>query len=364
MTSPKKKKSKSKSIKQIAIQSYQRIMIDLSPERIWQMDEKELSSLLDKRLPFLRSRKIRFYAPSFMYYKTSHYCSSPDYFPTISVTGAGCALKCKHCGGKLLNTMHPAATPRALVELCARLKQKGAKGVLISGGCLPNGTVPLSGFIDAMAKIKRELSLTIFVHTGIVDDRTAVALNRAGIDAALIDIIGCETTIKEIYNLDVSVKDYADSLRALHEAGIEFVPHVIVGLHYGKLQGEFNALRMISEHKPSAVVVIAFMPIRGTEMGNVEPPKPLDIARVMTTARVMFPRIPLVLGCMRSNNRGRAETEILAIRAGADAIAFPTEKTVEFAGEHGYSPSFSSFCCSQIYVDVKNDLLARNNRGH
>ncbi|MCK4439883.1 hypothetical protein KAU85_02750, partial [Candidatus Bathyarchaeota archaeon] len=45
-------------------------------------------------------KKIHFYAPSFMYYKTSHYHSSPTDFPTISVTGESCALNCKHCGGK------------------------------------------------------------------------------------------------------------------------------------------------------------------------------------------------------------------------------------------------------------------------
>ena len=53
-------------------------------------------------------KKIRFYAPSFMYYKTNCFCSSPAAFPSISVTGSFCALKCKHCGGKVLNTMMSA----------------------------------------------------------------------------------------------------------------------------------------------------------------------------------------------------------------------------------------------------------------
>ena len=252
-----------------------------------------------------------------------------------------------------MNTMHPATTPDALYELCFKLKERGALGCLISGGCLPNGAVPLEGFVDAIARVKRELGFTVFVHTGVIDVPTAKALKNAGVDAALLDIIGSDETIRDIYKLDVSVKDYRDSLQALHEAGIAFVPHVIVGLHYGKLKGEFDALQMISKYKPSALVIIAFMPIRGTEMEDVEPPRPVDIARVIASARAMFPETPLVLGCMRPRGKDRSETEILAMKAGIDAIAFPTEEAVKFAECQGYKASFSPLCCSQIYLDMK-----------
>jgi uncharacterized radical SAM superfamily protein len=289
-----------------------------------------------------------------MYYKTDYYCSSSEDFPTVSITGSGCALKCKHCGGIVLNTMYSAVTPEELLNTCATLKEKGAKGCLISGGCLPNGTVPLSGFMTTIAKIKKQLGLTVFVHTGIVDFTTANALKKAGVDAALIDIIGSNETIREIYNLDITVKDYADSLRALAAAEMPFVPHVVVGLHYGKLKGEWKALELISKYTPSALVVIAFMPIRNTEMEKVKPPRPQDIARVLAAGRLLFPDTPLVLGCMRPRDEQRCETEILAIKAGVDAIAFPTEQAVRFAESQKLKVSFSSYCCSQIYVDIRS----------
>jgi uncharacterized radical SAM superfamily protein len=108
---------------------------------------------------------------------------------------------------------------------------------------------------------------------------------------------------------------------------------------------------MIARYKPSALVVIAFMPIRGTAMAEVKPPQPTDIARVTATARLMFPETPLVLGCMRPKGKHRAETDILALKAGANAIAFPSEKAIKYAENQGYSLSFSSYCCSQIYMD-------------
>jgi uncharacterized radical SAM superfamily protein len=256
--------------------------------------------------------------------------------------------------------MYPANTPEKLFNLCLQLKRDGASGCLVSGGCLPNGSVPVENFVDAIEKVKRELGLTVFVHTGIIDFDTAKKLRKAGVDATLIDVIGSDETIREIYNLNISVKDYEDSLNALHDSGIIFVPHVIVGLHYGKLKGELHALQMISRYKPSALVIIAFMPIHGTKMAGIEPPEPIDMARVITAARLKFPKIPLVLGCMRPKGKHRNKTDILAIEAGVDAIAFPAEEAIKFAENQGYKIVFSSFCCSQIYRDVKNQEISDN----
>jgi lipoyl synthase len=323
-----------------------------TPETIWSLNEVELRSLLDSEILKPIQNTIRFYAPSFTYYKTKHYCSSTNAFPTISVTGNACALNCKHCGGKVLETMHPAMTPEKLFELGLKLKKNGAKGCLISGGCLPDGSVPLDDFVPILERFTRELCLTVFVHTGIIKKETAFALKEAGIDATLIDVIGSAQTVRKIYNLSVTIQDYTNSLKVLQEAKLNIVPHVIVGLNDGKLDGEKQALQMILKIKPSALVIIAFMPIHGTSMAKTLPPKPTDISKVTALARQMFPETPLILGCMRPKGRSRGETDILAIKAGVDAIAFPSEEGVEYAKSKGYNTAFSSYCCSQMYVDA------------
>jgi len=325
----------------------------MDAETIWRMPEKEFISMVERGFFPNRLGRIRFYAPSFVYYKTKYFCSSPKAFPSISVTGRFCALKCKHCNGKVLHTMFPALTPKELFNLCLELRDKGAVGCLISGGCLPDGSVPLNKFWNTIAKVKRDLGLTVVVHTGIVDPFTARRLKEAGVDAALIDVIGSDETIREIYQLDVRVDDYDRALRALHQSGIPFVPHVLVGLHYGKLKGEFQALQMISKYAPSAVIVIALMPIRGTPLENVQPPSPEDVARVLVAARLMLPKTPVVLGCMRPKGKHKTETDRLALRAGANAIAFPTEEAIRLAESMGLEITFSSLCCSQIFNDAK-----------
>jgi uncharacterized radical SAM superfamily protein len=327
-------------------------MENVSPEAVWHMTDKDLLSIFYGKSLSSKRRRISFYAPSFMYYKTSYYSSSPTDFPTVSITASSCALKCAHCDGRVLETMYPAVTPEGLFELCKRLKLRGALGCLISGGCLPNGSVPLVGFIGTIGRLKRELDLTVVVHTGVVDFQTAKALRESGVDAALIDVIGSDETIKQVCKMNATTQDYTRALEALSAAGVNFVPHVIVGLHHGKLKGELHALEMISKFKPSALVIIAFIPIRNTPMQNVQPPSPMDVARVILAARLMLPQTPVVLGCMRPKRNHRKETDVLAIRAGVDAIAFPTEEGIAFAEKQGYKVSFSSLCCSQVYMDA------------
>jgi uncharacterized radical SAM superfamily protein len=326
-------------------------MPNLAPQTLWNLKDTDFLDLLDRGTFKPIKDNIRFYAPSFSYYKTKHFCASTKAFPTISVTGNACALNCGHCGGKVLETMHSATSPEELYTLASKLKAEGASGCLVSGGCLPDGSVPLDDFVDVLGRLKRELGLTMFVHTGIISAQTAVGLKDAGVDAALIDVIGSQQTIRKVYNLNVSVTDYAKSLKTLHEAGLRVVPHVIVGLNEGKLDGEYHALELTSQIQPAALVIIAFMPIRGTTMAKTTPPRPIDIAKVAASARLMFPQTPLTLGCMRPKGAVRSETDVLALKAGVDAVAFPSDTAVEYAKTLGYQTVFSSFCCAQIYAD-------------
>ena len=327
-------------------------MSSLNPQALWNLNETEFRALLNSGTLKPQNNTIRFYAPSFSYYRSKHLCYSTIEFPTISVTGSSCALNCKHCGGKVLETMNPASSPKKLWELGLKLKANGAKGVLVSGGCLPDGSVPLDEFTPVFERFKQKLGLTVFVHTGIIKHKTALALKDAGVDAALIDVIGSEDIIKSAFNLRVGVKDYTKSLKELSESKLDTVPHVIVGLNEGRLDGEYNALKIIQHNiKPSALVIIAFMPIKGTEMAQTIPPKAMDIARVTATARLMFPQTPLVLGCMRPKGKSRAQIDVLALKAGVDAVAFPSEEAIEYAKNNGYAIAFSTFCCAQIFRD-------------
>lgn len=321
--------------------------------RCFSEEPEELASLFEEAFSLSRARfsdVIHFFMPSMVHYDTPQYTASNPYrFPSISVTGGACQLQCEHCKGRLLATMIPATTPQRLIEVCTRIKERGAKGCLISGGFNRDGKIPLMDFIPAMKRVKRDLGLDIVVHIGFVDSGLAKALADAEIDAAMIDIIGSNKTIKDIYHLDAKIDDLDRSLSLLEEHHIHTVPHLVVGLHYGRMLGENDALKLISKHRPTALVIVAFMPIENTPMEHVEAPQPLDIARVILASRLLMPDTPLLLGCARPRGSHKSETDILAIKAGVNGIAYPSEEGYTFARELGLKARFSEECCSLIY---------------
>jgi uncharacterized radical SAM superfamily protein len=299
-------------------------------------------------------KKIWFYAPTFAPYSSTD-ADFPSYaFPSISVTGNHCALGCLHCKGKLLNTMIPVSSPENLVSLAYTLKEKGSLGFLLSGGCLPDGSVPIEGFLDAIAEIKREVQLTVLVHTGLINLDTAKRMKEAGVDGALIDVIGSDETINEIYNLkEASIQDYERSLDALHRSGVPVIPHILLGLHYGEISGELEALDMISRYSPAALVIIVLRPLRGTPMATVSPPPPREVTKFIATARLALNQTPMVLGCVRPLGTHKTETDQLAIMAGINGVVFPSQEALKTAETLGLEPSFSSYCCAHIFLDAK-----------
>ena len=304
------------------------------------------------------NNSIHFYAPGFLYYVNRYYHSSPKTFPSISITGNRCSLNCDHCGGKLLSSMIPAPTPEKLYQVCRKIYEDGGIGCLISGGCLPDGSVPLGRFVEVIGRVKRELGLKLVVHTGLIDEATAHGLREAGVDAALIDVIGSDETIRDVYHLKAGVRDYEKALHALHTSGLPLIPHVVVGLHYGEVKGELQALKMISKYDPSALVIVALRTIQGTPMEGISPPPPEEIGRIIAIARLLLPKVPIVLGCARPLGRHRVVTDALALKAGVNAIAFPAEKTIELAKAMGLKITFSPLCCSQIYEDISGSALS------
>lgn len=328
----------------------------------------DLKTLLDEAYTLSRkhfSNLIHFYVPGMVHYETSFYHTTGIHrFPGISVTGRRCHLNCEHCKGQLLKSMISATTPQELLEVCTKIKSAGGTGCLISGGSLRDGSVPLMDFIPTIKQIKQELGLRTVIHTGLVNPSLARALADAGIDAAMIDIIGSNDTIEEVYHLDTHVQSFDRSLTLLEQNDIPTVPHIVVGIHYGKLKGEKVAVEIISRHHPAAIVIVAFMPLDHTSMEYITPPSPLEVARVILASRLLMPQTPLLLGCARPRGAHKVETDVLAIKAGVNGIAYPSEEAYRFARKLGLSIKFHEKCCSLLWQDLLDSIEANRIKMH
>ncbi len=299
--------------------------------------------------------RVFFYAPSIKRYETAAYQnSSHPFFIPVSVTGGSCQLKCEHCRGKILKAMHAARTPAQLLQTGEQLARRGGEGILVSGGSRLDGTVPLINYLEAIRALKK-LGLKVAVHTGLVDERLAYGLAEAGVDAAMLDIIGLDETIESVYHLNVAATEFEKSLKLLCQSGVKTSPHLVLGLDFGSIKGEPQALAMISDHDIWSLVLVVITPQPETPMAEVVPPRPAALGKLFIKARGMFPRVPILLGCARPAGDHKTETDALALKSGLNGIAYPAEGIAELAVQLGLKPKFSEHCCSLIFQDEIND---------
>jgi uncharacterized radical SAM superfamily protein len=291
--------------------------------------------------------QITFHAPGLRRYRTSEYAAQDvTEFVSISLTGTACALSCEHCKTSVLQGMLSLpGFEGSLFELCARLAEQGARGVLISGGSDSQGRVPLLPHIPDLIRVRQELGLAIRVHPGLPDEATCAALAEVDIDGAMVDIIGHEDTIRQVYHLEATPADFEAVLARLHRYGVPAIPHIILGLHFGQMLGEWRALEMIARYPPKILVLVILMPLSNTPMAGVKPPSLDAIADFFETARKRLPSTPIMLGCARPLGPIKAEIDRLAIDAGLNGIAFPAEGAVRYAQARGLTPHFINACC-------------------
>ena len=298
-------------------------------------------------------KKVYFHSPGFKHYEVDDFSiKTPPRFVDISVTGRNCELMCDHCASKILWHMIPATTPEDLWKVCQDLKAQGVTGILISGGSDKNGYVPLWDFFDTMKAVKKELGMLVTCHVGLVDEDYVQKLKDADVDAVLLDIIGDNETISQVYKLPHrTVEDYDRSLKLLKEAGLKIVPHVIIGLHYGKIKGEKNAIDMISKYNPDALVLVVVMPYYGKAKFQLLPPPSVEeSAQIVLYARKSIPNSPIMIGCARPAGAERIKFDIYSILAGVNGIAFPAEGVVTYSRSIGLDPVLSPSCCSTVFM--------------
>ena len=231
---------------------------------------------------------LRFYTPTFRSYASEELkgCGKAS-FPAFSITGGACALNCDHCQAKILEPMIAATKPEELerkVRDLVMLKDLG--GFLLSGGSNRRNEVPYERFYPTIEKLKREFPhLRIAVHSALLDEVRAKRMESAGVDVAMMDVIGAQETIRDVYHLDRPVADFEATLAALSATKMEVVPHIVIGLHYGRLLGEENALDIIARHRIAALILVIVSPIYAPADKPFATISTDDVAKVFVAAR-------------------------------------------------------------------------------
>lgn len=306
------------------------------------------------------ARPINFYTPTFKAFQTSEISScGRNAWPAVSITGGDCKLQCDHCKAKILEPMIPARSPEALWREVNALIEGGARGMLLTGGSNHRNEVEYGPYYSTIRRIKDTFPhFRIAVHTALVDDDAARCLEQAGIDVAMMDMIGAQETITQVYHLKRTVEDFERALGALVATRMKVVPHIVIGLHYGQLLGERNALEMVRRHRPDALVLVVVMPFYAPAHRPFVTPSAAEAGRFFLEARQALPELPLLLGCARPAGQVKVQIDTYAVLAGLNGIAHPSDGTVELAVRLERKVKVAPACCS---IAVGDEVMALGN---
>lgn len=272
-------------------------------------------------------------------------------FPTrtvpVTVTGRQCSLGCAHCGGRYLEKMIPCDQVEEAIQ------KRRATSVLLSGGCDPDGKVPVLENLNGLRSILPHVKVNI--HPGLVEEGRAAQIARIA-QVISFDFIQDELAIEMAFGRRFTARDYLESYRYLRKyAGDKLVPHVLVGIRGGQIGREYETIETLAGEGLSTLVFIVFIPTPGTRWAGLTPPSVVDVAKLIAWSRQKLPHVTLSLGCMRPGGRYRRELDRLAVLAGVDKIVFPSREAAHEAQELGLAVLRQEECCAFPWAPGEDD---------
>ena len=113
---------------------------------------------------------------------------------------------------------------------------------------------------------------------------------------------------------------YSEVVAALCDTTMQISPHIVIGLHYGRILGEENALDILSRYDTKALVLVVIMPFYA-KPGTFVTPDTRDVGHIFLEARRRLPDRQVLLGCARPPGMHKRVTDAYAVMAGLDGIA-------------------------------------------
>ena len=261
--------------------------------------------------------------------QTVHRQANPGYkvqlASLLSVKTGGCQENCGYCSQSL---HHAGALPQPPGFLDVETVIRGAKAAKAAGAqrfCMGwawreiRDGKPFEAML-AMVRGVRALGLEACVTAGMLNREQAERLAAAGLTAYNHNL----DTGPGYYEQVVSTRTYADRLNTLQrvrEAGIGLCCGGIVGLGE-TLEDRADLLVVLATMTPhpESVPINSLVAIPGTPLDTQPPVPPLELARMVATARIMLPYSRVRLSAGR--NTLSQEAQVLCLLAGADSIFY------------------------------------------
>ena len=257
-----------------------------------------------------------------------HRAANPGYrvqlASLLSVKTGGCEEDCAYCPQSMHHSSDVTGQPELDVEpVLARAraaKEAGADRFCMGWAWreIRDGA-PFDAML-AMVRGVRELGLEACVTAGMLTDEQAARLADAGLTAYNHNL----DTSPEHYDQIITTRSYQERLETLQRvrnAGVTLCCGGIIGM------GESNrdrasmlqVLATMNPH-PESVPINALVAVEGTPLEQQTPVEPLELVRMVATARILMPRSRVRLSAGREQLS--QEAQILCLQAGADSIFY------------------------------------------
>jgi biotin synthase len=242
----------------------------------------------------------------------------------ISVKTGGCPEDCAYCpqsahyetpveGQRMLSVDDVVAAARRAKDAGATRFCMGAAWREVKSGSA------FDGVLEMVRRVKAE-GLETCVTLGMVDEAQAKALKAAGLDAYNHNL----DTSREHYKSIISTRNFDDRLSTLKNvrgAGITVCTGGIIGMgeSIDDRCGLLIQLATLEPH-PESVPINALVRVPGTPLEHMPPVEPLELVRMIATARIMMPKSRVRLSAGRSELS--REAQLMCLYAGANSIFY------------------------------------------
>jgi biotin synthase len=240
------------------------------------------------------------------------------------VKTGGCPEDCSYCSQSSHHKTPVKGEAMLKVEdvvaAARRAKEQGATRFCMGAAWREVKDGPAFDRVLNMVREVKGMGLEACVTLGMLNDEQAAKLKEAGLDAYNHNI----DTSREHYRSIISTRTFDDrmaTLRRVRNAGITVCSGGIIGIG----ESVDDRCRMLVElasldPHPESVPVNALVRVKGTPLESLPPIDPLELVRMIATARILMPRSKVRLSAGRSE-LGR-EAQLLCLYAGANSIFY------------------------------------------
>lgn len=244
----------------------------------------------------------------------------------LSIKTGACPEDCKYCPQSAHYAKKTGLKKEALMDVDYVLgKAKIAKEAGASRFCMGAAWKKVRDGEDFdkvidMVKGVRDMGMEACVTLGMLNQEQADRLAEAGLTAYNHNLDTSPEFYKEIITTR-TYEDRLDTLECVRKSGVTICSGGIIGMGE-TLKDRARMLEILAnlDPQPESVPINALVPVKGTPMGDRERVDPLELVRMVATARIMMPKARVRLSAGREMlNR---EAQILCMMAGANSIFY------------------------------------------